>query len=106
MPLDDKFSAAELGHGLFRGLSLDKNEVTAAMLELGMKEAVFERLFVGEEKQAFRVHIEPTKRENFRRKVEFLEGTVLFVTRVRIELAENAVGLVEGDKHGVGATLS
>lgn len=103
---DDEFPAAEFGHGRIGGLPFDKNEVPAAMLELGMKEAVFECLLVGEEKQAFRVHVQSSQRENLWREVEFLEGAMLLVARVRVELTEDTVGLVKGDEHGVGATLS
>jgi len=101
MAFDDEGSAAELGEGGVIWLSFDEDKVAAAMLIAGVKEAVFERFFVGKEEEAFGVHVEAAEGEALGWEVEFFERALSFVAGVGVELAENTVGFVEGDEHGV-----
>ncbi|MFT6179327.1 MAG: hypothetical protein ACJAQT_000240 [Akkermansiaceae bacterium] len=101
---DDDGSATEFGERGFIGDSFDEDEVAAAVLIARIEEAIFERFFVREEKEAFRVHVEAAEREAFWREAEFLESALSFVAGVGIELAENSVGFVEGDEHGGSAS--
>ena len=96
---DDDGAAAELGEGSFIGLALDEDEVAAAVIEARVEKAIFEGLLVGEQEEAFGVHVEPAQREALGREVVFLESALSFIAGVGVELAEDAVGFVEGDEH-------
>ncbi len=97
--LDLKGAAAEGFEGLFIRDPFDKDEVAAAVLVARVEESVLERLFISEKEEPFRVHVEPPERETFWREVEFRQSPLVVRIRVLVELAEDSVGLVEGDEH-------
>jgi hypothetical protein len=69
------------------------------VLEARVQQFVFEGFLVGEKKKTFRIHIEASKRQDFGRKIEFLQSPLPFVSRIGVELAQDAIGLVKSDEH-------
>lgn len=55
---DDDGSASEFLEGGRLGLSFHEDEIATAMLKAGIQQAILQGFLVGEEKQAFRVHVE------------------------------------------------
>jgi hypothetical protein len=102
MPFDDDGSAAQFFHRVFIGFSLDQDKVASTVFVAGVEQLVFKRLFIGKKEESLRIHIEPPKRETFRRKTKILERALVLLTGVRVELAEDSVGFVERDEHGGG----
>ncbi len=69
------------------------------MLETRIEKAILEGLFVGEQEESFRVHVEAAEREASGREVELFQRALTFVSGVGVELAEHTIGFVEGDEH-------
>ncbi len=99
MAFDHDAAAAELCESGFIGLSFDQDEVAATVVVAGIKETIFQGFLIGEEEEAFGVHVEASEGEALWREVELLERALAFVTRICVELAEDAVGFVESDQH-------
>lgn len=101
MTFDDEGAAAKFFQGRWIGLALDQDEVATAVLEAGIEKTIFEIFFVGEKEKPLGVHVESPERQAAGRKGEFREGPLPLLAGIGIELAQNAVGFVEGEEHGV-----
>ena len=97
----DRHAGGELDEGVGRRDPFDLTPVGAGMSILGVEEPAVEAGFVAQEEKTLGIRIQTAQCIDARGKAKAIERTVR--RTVRSELAENAVGLVEGNQHGCGS---
>jgi hypothetical protein len=96
-PSFDNNAGAQLLPCAFGHLPFDLGPIGAVVSVLRIEEFGVESGFVGEKEESFAVTVETSERVDVWWKTKFGEGTLSGV--VGRELGEDAVGLVEGEKH-------